>query len=80
MAQKQRLTDAGVKRLAAPTVGMRIYGDKVAGFGLRVTAKNARSFILRYRTRGGRERTYTIGAADDWRTTAARAEANDFGN
>jgi integrase len=77
MAQKkQHLTDALAKRLAAPARGKVIYvDDEVVGFGLRVTAAGARSFILRYTTRASRERVFTIGSAGDWTTTAARAEA-----
>jgi integrase len=73
----QHLTDAIVKRLPAPEKGNRVvYDDDVPGFGCRVTAGGARSFILNYRVRGtGRERRYTIGSAVDWQTTAARAEA-----
>jgi hypothetical protein len=42
-----RLTDADVKRLKAPTKGNKItYDDTVKGFGARVTAAGARSFIL----------------------------------
>jgi integrase len=71
-----RLTDATVKRLALPERAARIYPDGgVPGFGCRVTAAGARSFVLRYRTRAGRERTFTIGSAGDWQVTAARAEA-----
>ena len=76
MAQKQHLTDALAKRLAAPVRGKVIYvDDEVVGFGLRVTAAGARSFILRYTTKASRERVFTIGSAGDWTTTAARAEA-----
>jgi integrase len=76
MAQKQHLTDALAKRLAAPAKGKAIYvDDEVVGFGLRVTAAGARSFILRYTTRASRERVFTIGSAGDWTTTAARVEA-----
>jgi len=48
----------------------------VQGFGLRVTAAGARSFVLRYRVRGsGRNPTFTIVKATIWRVTEARAEA-----
>ena len=71
-----RLTDADVKRLKAPTKGNKItYDDTVKGFGARVTAAGARSFILGYRTRTGQQRRYTIGSFPDWQTTAAREEA-----
>jgi integrase len=72
----RHLTDAIVKRLLAPDTGNNItYDDDVVGFGCRVTAGGARSWILNYRTRSGRERRYTIGSATNWRATAARAEA-----
>jgi integrase len=74
--EKQHLTDAVVRRLPLPDKGKRIaLDDEVSGFGCRVTAAGARSYVLRYVTRAGRERTYTIGDATVWKTTAARAEA-----
>src|SRR5262249_52636451 len=73
---KQHLTDAIVRRFPAPAKGKQIFlDDDVVGFGVRITAAGARSFILRYVTRAGRERTFTIGDATVWKTTAARAEA-----
>jgi integrase len=72
-----RLTDASVKRLPLPERASKIHPDgDVPGFGCRVTAAGARSYVLRYRVRGsGRERTYTIGSTGDWQAAAARAEA-----
>ena len=73
-----RLTDAIVRGLSAPASGSRITYDggpeKVRGFGIRVTAAGAKSFILNY-TVGGRERRMTIGAYPTWRVSTARAEA-----
>jgi integrase len=48
------------------------------GFGVRVTAAGARSFVLDYRTTGGRKHRYTIGSPPDWNVTAAREEAKDL--
>jgi Arm DNA-binding domain len=64
----QHLTDAIVKKLQPPAKGNRIYYDSdVAGFGIRVTAAEARAFVLNYRTRGtGRERRITIGGFPNW--------------
>jgi integrase len=77
--EKQHLTDAVIRRLPLPETGKRIaLDDEVTGFGCRVTAAGARSYILRYTTRAGRERTYTIGDAAAWKTTAARAKARDL--
>lgn len=70
------LTDGVVKRLPVPKTGNRItYDDEVAGFGCRVTAAGARSFVLNYRT-PTRERRLTIGPTDRWSTSDARREAN----
>jgi integrase len=75
----ERLTDGVVKALAAPAAGARItYDEAVKGFGIRVTSTGARSFILNYRTRLGRERRFTIGAYPDWKTGAARIEAAEL--
>jgi integrase len=73
----QHLTDAIVRRLPVPDKGNKVsYDAAVAGFGARVTANGARSYILNYRVRGSsRERRYTIGDATHWRCTEARAEA-----
>ena len=74
--ERERLTDAIVKRLPRPKTGNRIaYDSDVAGFGCRITAAGSRAFILNYRTRTARERRHTIGRYPDWSTTAARAEA-----
>ena len=70
------LTGAIVRSLPAPAKGNEIHYDtEVAGFGVRVTAGDACSFVLNYRTRSGRERRYTIGRWPDWTATAARTEA-----
>lgn len=75
----QKLTDTIVKNLPSPATGNRIeYDADVKGFGCRVTANGARSFVLNYRTRAGRERRYTIGSFPDWKVAAARAEAADL--
>jgi integrase len=79
----QRLSDKTIVKLAAPKKGNRIYYDAAsakgnnwtAGFGVRITAAGARSFILNYRTQSGRERRLTIGSPPDWTLAAARDEA-----
>jgi integrase len=77
-----RLTDTLVWTLPAPERGNKVYYDATnqkgrdwtPGFGLRVTAAGARSFVLNYRARGT-ERRMTIGALGTWSLSAARAEA-----
>jgi integrase len=79
MAERKRLTDAIVRRLPLPQQGKHITIDAdVPGFGARVTANGARSYVLRYTTRAGRERTYTIGDATVWRCTDARDKAREL--
>jgi integrase len=70
------LSASVIKTLQPPSSGNRVFFDsEVSGFGLRVTANGARSFILNYRTVGGRERRKTIGAWPIWTATDARREA-----
>jgi integrase len=70
------LNDSMAKSLPVPDRGSKVYyDDRLSGFGVRVTAAGARSFILNYRTRAGRERRITIGSAGHWRCAAARDEA-----
>jgi integrase len=79
MADKRHLTDAIVRRLPTPVKGKEITLDaEVTGFGVRVTAAGHRAFVLRYTTRAGRERVFTIGDATVWRCTIARAKAKDL--
>jgi integrase len=80
MVQRQRLTDAIVRRLPTPANGKQITPDsEVPGFGIRVTTNGARSYVLRYVVRGsGRERTYTIGDASVWCSTTARERAKEL--
>jgi len=50
------LTDPVIRGLPTPDKGNRIaYDDIVKGFGCRVTAAGARSFVLNYLTKSGRE-------------------------
>ncbi|HUK11222.1 MAG TPA: site-specific integrase [Stellaceae bacterium] len=78
-----RLNDHVVKELPPPAAGNRVtyFAGAVLqgvpaprGFGVRVTAAGARSFVLNYRLRG-REYRYTIGAYPDWSTLLAVREA-----
>ena len=55
----EKLTDKLLREIALPGSGNRIvYDADVKGFGARVTAAGARSFILNYRI-NGRERRHT---------------------
>jgi integrase len=74
------LTDKIVRGLPAPAAGNKLkFDSEVKGFGCRVTAAGARSFILNYRVKGGpkagTKRRHTIGSFPDWSTVAGRNEA-----
>ena len=73
----EKLTDKLVKTAATPDKGFRLIWDTdVRGFGIRITAAGARSFILNYRRKSdGLERRWTIGGFPDWGTAAAREQA-----
>ena len=83
---REKLSEQTVKRLPIPPGGNRITyfaGDMIQGvaaprgFGVRVTAGGARSFILNYRMRG-REHRMTIGAWPDWSVLKAVREARSL--
>src|SRR5262245_62846900 len=77
MSGRQRLTDSLVRKLPPPAKGNTItYDTEVSGFGCRVTAAGARSFVLNYRRKiDGLERRLTIGQFPAWSVAAAREEA-----
>ncbi|HUZ47333.1 MAG TPA: site-specific integrase [Terriglobia bacterium] len=70
-----RMTQTFATRVKAPVKGNRIYYDSgLAGFGLRVTEKGAKSFVLNYVIHG-RERRYTIGSLGEYTAETARDKA-----
>jgi hypothetical protein len=74
------LTDEIARSAPPPAAGNRIYYDggdraeRLAGFGLRVTATGSRAFVLNYKI-DGVERRDTIGHFPAWSVTEARDEA-----
>jgi integrase len=82
----QRLTDKIVNALPLPPKGKPVVWDApdskgrdwVAGFGVRVTAGGARSFIFNYRNAGGVSRRIAIGSPPTWSTQAAREQAREY--
>jgi integrase len=71
-----KLTDSKIRTLTPPAKGNRIeWDDTVGGFGVRITAAEARSFVLDYYTTAGRRRRFTIGSCSEWQCAAARKEA-----
>mgnify|MGYP003582303015 CR=1 FL=1 len=83
-----RITDKLVNELTPPSRGNRItYDDPdagprsdrgVRGFGIRITAAGARSFVLNYRNADGRERRHTLGKYPGLSVEAARKKARDL--
>ena len=73
-----RITKRAVDQLAQGSTDVFLWDDVLRGFGLRLTPKGARSYILQYRM-GGREaptRRYTIGShGSPWTPETARKEA-----
>src|SRR3954469_567379 len=73
-----RLTDRSIRALPAPAKGAVItYDADLPGFGIRITARGIRSFVLNYVVHG-RERRMTIGRFPTWSATAAREEAKEL--
>lgn len=73
-----RLTDNLAKGLPAPEKSNQTtYDERLRGFGVRVTAKGKKSFILNYRI-NGRERRITIGPYPEWTLLAARKRAEEL--
>jgi len=73
-----RLNEQLIKTTAAPRNGYRLVQDgEIPGFGLRVTANDARAFVLTYAIEG-RQRRLTIGRWPVWSATAARERAKEL--
>jgi integrase len=70
------LTDLGIRRLKAPKPGKRRekYDGEIRGFGIRITDRGIRSYILLY-SHFGRRRRYTIGRVGELSIDEAREEA-----
>lgn len=74
-----KITKTLIDAMEAPSKGNRIIFDsELPGFGVRITAKGAKSFILNYRTTDGIERRYTIGSTTVWNVGTARKEAEEL--
>ncbi|NVJ98367.1 MAG: tyrosine-type recombinase/integrase [Alphaproteobacteria bacterium] len=82
----QKLSDRIIQKLETPESGnVIVYDSAVPMFGVRITAKGVKSFILNYRFKQ-KERRITIGRFPTWSTAKARDEAQrlrreiDLGN
>ncbi len=73
-----KLTKSAVDRIEAPATGQAFHRDSVLkGFGLRVTAKGAKSFVVETRV-SGRVRRKTLGRYGPMTVEQARKQAQQF--
>ena len=73
---KIKLTAAAVEKLKAPTAGRAEYFDTTfPGFGVRITDKGRKTFIVFYRF-GGRQRRLTLGTYPALSLAEARKKAS----
>jgi integrase len=73
MATKQRL---GLRQVRALKAGDIVWDPLLPGFGARRQRGEAIAYVLKYRTREGRQRWYTIGRhGAPWTPESAREEA-----
>ena len=77
MPEKKTLTDAYIKRIKPPVSGRKEYFDKLLpGFGLRVTDKGNKSYVVFYRV-GGKQRRVTLGSIYELTLAEARDQARN---
>ena len=76
-ATGKRLSDAYLRSLAAPATGRLVVPDKaVEGLSLRITAKGARSWLVRYRPRRQKQRATVLGPYPSMSLADARERAS----
>jgi integrase len=74
----KKINQQTVKALTAPEAGSRIVWDsELKGFGVRVTAGGAITYVLDYRVHR-RQRRYKIGRHPEWSAEAARRKAAEL--
>ena len=73
----ERLTKRTVDSIQPPEVGDQLYWDtELRGFGLRVTPRGVKSYILQYRLKGKPARRITLGLhGSPWTADGARKDA-----
>ena len=73
--QKLKLTKRAVEAIEPESKDLLVWDADLPGFGLRVTPKGRRSYIVAYRTNTGQQRRPTLGQHGVLTTDEARAEA-----
>lgn len=74
---KGRINKATVDAFHSGNGEAILWDEKIAGFGLKVTATGSKTYLFQYRIggRGGKTRRYTIGRHGTWTPDKARKEA-----
>jgi integrase len=70
-----KLSEKIVARLNRETAAEVVFDDSLPGFGVRVKPSGHKSYIVQYRTIGGRSRRYTLGSVTILSLDAARKRA-----
>src|SRR5712692_2587910 len=70
-----KLTDAGIRGLKPGTKTYAVYDDELRGFGVRVSARGAKTFTFLYRL-NGRKTRLNLGRFPSVSLAAARTEAH----
>ena len=75
---KRGIGEKSIRNLEAPKAGNRIeWDERLAGFGVRITAAGATSFVLDYYV-AGRRRRYTNGRHPEMTASVARERAEEL--
>lgn len=73
-----KLNEKTVQKAEPPAAGYSLLrDDELKGFGVRITSKGSKSFVLGY-TAQGRERRMTLGTWPAWTVAAARDRAKEL--
>lgn len=75
-----KLTKTAVDKAVADPNGhdLFLYDDALKGFGLKVTPKGTKVYVVDYQTAEGRKRRFTIGRHGSWTCDEARKRADDI--
>ncbi|WP_111748781.1 tyrosine-type recombinase/integrase [Salinisphaera orenii] len=75
-------SDKSVRAMEPPSKGRKVqfddHRDAPTGFGLRVSPKGKRTFVLRYTNADGKDRLMSIGEHPTWSLAAARKRASEL--
>lgn len=74
-------SDKFIRETETPSAGRKLlfdnHRDAPAGFGMRVSPKGKRTFVLRYNAEG-KDRLMTVGEYSTWTLAAARKQAHTY--